>query len=182
MLAMYISVVWIWISVCLRLWSVLIFFLMIRRPPRSTLFPYTTLFRSLQNFLNVRYQRVVLNGQSSNWEKFNAGVLQGSILGPLLFLLYINDISNNLECNVKLFADDTCLFSVVHDPVISANALNSDLYKIQQWAYQWKMIFNLDPTKKAVEVIFSRKRLKGNHHPDLYFNGSLVQKKNLKNT
>ena len=88
--------------------------------------------RILQNFLNDRYQRVVLNGQSSNWEKVNAGVPQGSILGPLLFLLYINDISNDLECNVKLFADDTCLFSVVNAPLIPANALNSDLSKIQQ--------------------------------------------------
>ena len=79
--------------------------------------------RILQNFLNDRYQRVVLNGQSSNWEKVNAGVPQGSILGPLLFLLYINDISNDLECNVKLFADDTCLFSIVHDPVISSKRL-----------------------------------------------------------
>ena len=81
----------------------------------------------LQSFLKDRYQRVVLNGQSSDWERIKAGVPQGSILGPLLFLVYINDISTGLENNVKLFADDTCLFSVVKDPVISANSLKNIL-------------------------------------------------------
>ena len=129
----------------------------------------------LQSFLSDRFQRVVLNGQSSNWEKVNAGVPQGSILGPLLFLVYINDISSDLECDVKLFADDTCLFSVIDDPIESSIALNNDLRKIQQWAYQWKMAFNPDPSKQAQEVIFSRKRLQVNH-PDLYFNESIVEK------
>ena len=132
----------------------------------------------LQSFLNNRLQRVILNGQSSNWEKVNAGVPQGSILGPLLFLIYINDISSNLESEVKLFADDTCLFSIVNDPTLSANALNSDLSKIENWAYQWKMSFNPDLSKQAQEVIFSRKRLEVNH-PPLYFNGSPVQKTNV---
>ena len=129
----------------------------------------------LQSFLNNRYQRVVLNGQSSNWEKINAGVPQGSILGPLLFLIYINDITINLENEVKLFADDTCLFSVARDPLLTANSLNNDLAKIQQWAYQWKMSFNPDVTKQAQEVTFSRKRIPINH-PPLIFNGSIVKK------
>ena len=131
------------------------------------------LFRS-----NNRLQRVILNGQSSNWEKVDAGVPQGSILGPLLFLIYINDISSNLESEVKLFADDTCLFSIVNDPTLSANALNSDLSKIENWAYQWKMSFNPDLSKQAQEVIFSRIRLEVNH-PELYFNGLTVQKTNV---
>ena len=80
-----------------------------------------------------------------------------------------------MECDVKLFADDTCLFSVIDDPIESSIALNSDLRKIQQWAYQWKMAFNPDPSKQAQEVIFSRKHLQVNH-PDLYFNGSIVEK------
>ena len=62
-----------------------------------------------------RKQRVVLNGQVSTWEDINAGVPQGSILGPFLFLLYINDLTEDLTTNVKLFADDTSLFSLVHD-------------------------------------------------------------------
>ena len=61
----------------------------------------------LIDFLKERKQRVVLNGQHSNWSNISAGVLQGSILGPLLFLIYINDLSDNLSSNPKLFADDT---------------------------------------------------------------------------
>ena len=62
------------------------------------------------SFLSERLQRMVLNGRVSEWRKVLAGVPQGSILGPLLFLIFINDIPANLECNVKIFADDTSLF------------------------------------------------------------------------
>ena len=66
-------------------------------------------------------------------------ILQGSILGPLLFLIYINDLSDNLTSNAKLFADDTSIFSVVHDVNTSAKELNDDLKKVNDWAFQWKM-------------------------------------------
>ena len=98
-----------------------------------------------------------------------AGIPQGSILGPLLFLVYINDLSTGLSSNPRLFADDTSLFSVVHDRNTSANELNNDLLKIRSLAYQWKMNFNPDPSKQAQEVIFSRKIKKPNH-PELIFN------------
>ena len=65
------------------------------------------LLETLTNFLNDRKQRVVLNGQHSKWANIEAGVPQGSILGPLLFLIYINDLPDNLISNSKLFADDT---------------------------------------------------------------------------
>ena len=96
-------------------------------------------------------------------KKINAGVPQGSILGPLLFLIYINDISVDLKCKVNMFADDTCLFSTCNDSLTSANDLNSDLSKIQQWAYQWKMSFNPDPSKQAMVLLFSRKRENVDH-------------------
>ena len=129
----------------------------------------------IENFLDNRYQRVILNGQCSSWTRIKAGVPQGSILGPLLFLIYINDISVDLESNVKLFADDTSLFSVISDPTITARLLNNDLEKIQQWAFQWKMSFNPDPSKQAQEIIFSKKNIKPNH-PDLYFNQLKVKR------
>ena len=129
----------------------------------------------IESFLNERYQRVVLNGQHSEWEEIKAGVPQGSILGPLLFLIYINDLSENLESDVKLFADDTSIFSIVHDNDLSTRVLDNDLMKIQEWAYQWKMSFNPDATKQAQEVIFSRKNIKP-YHPTLHFNQSEVNR------
>ena len=94
------------------------------------------LLNLLEDFLKERKQRVVLNGQVSTWKNINAGVPQGSILGPLLFLIYINDLTEGLTTNVKLFADDTSLFSVVHDTQTSANDLNKDLKIINNWAFQ----------------------------------------------
>ena len=109
-----------------------------------------------QCFLKNRKQRVVLNGQTSSWTNVLAGVPQGSILGPLFFLIYINDLSDDLSSKPKLFAD-TSLFSVVHDKNTSAKELNNDLRKISNWAYQWKMSFNPDPLKQAQEVVFYAK-------------------------
>ena len=124
-------------------------------------------------FLKNRKQRVFLNGQTSSWIKVLAGVPQGSILSPLFFLICINDLSDDLSSNPKLLADDTSLFSVVHNKNISANELNNDLRKISNWAYQWKMSFNPDPLKQAQEVIFSCKMTKTNH-PTLVFNENPV--------
>ena len=73
-------------------------------------------------------------------------------------LIYINDFPLGLTTNVKLFANDTLLFSVVNNASVSASRLNNDLVKIQDWAFNWKMSFNPDPTKQVKEVIFSKKR------------------------
>ena len=78
----------------------------------------------------------MLSGQSSSWTNVNAGVTQGSILGPLLFLIYINDLTDGLSSNAKLFVDNTSLFSVVHDINTSTVELNSDLEKMNDWAFQ----------------------------------------------
>ena len=131
------------------------------------------LLRLIKCFLKHRKQRVALNGQTSSWTNVLAGVPQGSILGPLFFLIYINDLSDDLSSNPKLFADDTSLFSVVYDINTSTRQLNNEFRKISNLAYQWKMSFNSDPLKQAQEEIFSRKMTKTNH-PILIFNDNPV--------
>ena len=79
------------------------------------------LLELIKNFLSNRFQRVVLNGHTSEWEKNNAGVPQGSILGPQFFLIYINDLADGISSIVKLFADDTSLFSIVQNKNNSAS-------------------------------------------------------------
>ena len=74
--------------------------------------------------------KIVINGQNSSWTNVHAGVPQGSILGPLLFLIYVNDLSDNLTSDAKHFAGDTSLFSVVHDVNTSAKELNDDLKNV----------------------------------------------------
>ena len=90
------------------------------------------------------------------------------------FLIYINDLSDNLESNVKLFADDTSMFSVVRDPINASQKLNNDLNKVSLWANKWKMYFHPDSSKQDQEVIFSRKINKV-YLPPLLFNNSTVQ-------
>ena len=89
-----------------------------------------------------RRQRVILPGVYSDWSKIFAGVPQGSLLGPLLFLVFINDIVNEIGSCIRLFADDTSLFIIVDDPVASAERLNADIIKILQWAETWLVTFN----------------------------------------
>ena len=115
------------------------------------------LLKLLSNYISNRLQRTVINGQNSEWAPFQSGVPQGSVLGPLLFLIFVNDLETGISCNVKFFADDVSLFSIVHDPTTSATDLNRDLNTIFSWAKQWKMSFNPDPSKPAEEIIFSCK-------------------------
>ena len=135
------------------------------------------LLKLFQNYLNNRKQRVVINGFQADYSNIESGVPQGSVLGPLIFLIYINDLERNIKSNVKFLADDTMLFSIVNDPILSASELNHDLNVINQWAYQWKMEFNPDPNKQATELLFSCKRNNPNH-PSLFFNGTVVPKVN----
>ena len=115
------------------------------------------LYKLLQNCLSGRFQRVVLNGETSSWRPVLATVPQGSILGPLLILIYINDLPNEWKSNVKLFADDMSLFTSVKDKNESTNVLNNDLLLISKWAFNWKMLFNPDPSKPTQEVFFFKK-------------------------
>ena len=131
------------------------------------------LFIVIKGFLNNRHHHVVLNGKSSIWFPITAGVPQGSVLGPMLFLIYINDSVGNIGSEAKLFADDTLLFTVVYDVDTAADQLNRDLVIIS--AHQWKIQFNPDKNKQAVQVIFSLKK-EAVAHPPVFFNGSEVVK------
>ena len=133
------------------------------------------LYNLLENYLSDRFQRVILNGQFSLWKPILAGVPQGSILGPLLLLIYINDLPNELKSNAKLFADDTSLCALVKDKNESTSILNNDLLLISKWAYNWKMLFNPDPTKSAHEVIFSKKKIT-QIHPIISLNNIQVER------
>ena len=73
------------------------------------------LYNLLENYLSGSFQRVILNEQNSSWKPVLAGVPQSSILDPLLFLVYINDLPNELKSSIKLYADDTSLFTIVRD-------------------------------------------------------------------
>ena len=116
------------------------------------------LYELIDSYLSGIFQRVILNGQTSSWRPVLARVPQGSILGPLLFIIYINDLPNRLKSDAKLFADDTSLFTIVKDKNESSNALNNDLSLISKCAFNWKMLFNPDLYNPAQEVLFSRKK------------------------
>ena len=83
-----------------------------------------------------------------------AGVPQGSILGPLLFLIFINDIVKYIGASIRLFADDTSLYIIVDLPDQAATILNTDLKTISDWANSWLVAFN---ASKTLSIIFSRK-------------------------
>ena len=127
----------------------------------------------MQIYCQDRNQRVVFNGQVSNWADVTAGVCQESIQGTLLFLIYINDLATGLSSNAKSFADDTSLLSDTQNINTSANELNNDLDKINTCSLQWKMTFNADRSKLAQEVICSQKLKKINHLP-LFLNNIQV--------
>ena len=109
-----------------------------------------------KDFLRNRQQRVVLNGKTSGWSSVTARAPQGSVLGTLVFLVHINDLIDNISSEAKLFDDDTSLFTVVYDIDIATDILNSHLDVIANWAHQWKMQFNPNKNKQAIQVSFSQ--------------------------
>ena len=108
------------------------------------------LLKWFKDYLNDRKQHVVPPGAASDWSHTKAGVPQGSVLGPLLFFVYINDIVIDINSNIRLFADDTCLFIAADNPAVTANLLNSDLLKISNWADKWLVKFNPAKTRSLV--------------------------------
>ena len=95
----------------------------------------------ITSFLSNRQQKVVLDGQSSAEVEVLSGVPQGTVLGPVLFLCFINDIADSLSSTIHLFADDALLFHTI-DSAGDAALLQEDLTKLDDWANTWHMEFN----------------------------------------
>ena len=100
----------------------------------------------IKDWLSERKQRVVINGVSSPWLNVKSGVPQGSVLGPVLFLIYVNDLDDGLMCKVSNFADDTKITSKVTSTQ-EKKALQSDLNQLTCWANKWQMEFNIEKCK-----------------------------------
>ena len=117
-------------------------------------FPVLCIIGSLLN-LRDRKQRVVINGHSSTWANVTSGVPQGSILGPALFNMYINDISTCINfSNISLYADDSKLFHTITF-MSKCKQLQSDLNSIVKWCNDWKLNLNLD---KCQIISFTNKK------------------------
>ena len=129
------------------------------------------LLRWFSSYLSGRKQKVVIPGAQSNWNYIQAGVPQGSILGPLLFLIFINDIVVDINANIRLFADDTSLYLIIDDPATAAVTLNSDLLKISNWTRRWLVTFN---PKKTESLIFSRK-VTSRQHPSVHMSNEEIK-------
>ena len=95
----------------------------------------------LTDFLSERKQQVVVEGHHSSSAEVTSGVPQGSVLGPLLFLCFINDLPTNVRCKIKLYADDVLLYTTIRT-VDDCHKLQADLYSLEQWAKKWNMLFN----------------------------------------
>lgn len=100
----------------------------------------------IEDFLSQRKQRVVVGGSQSEWSNVTSGIPQGSVLGPTLFLIYINDLPDVVRCMVKLFADDTKLYAVVNNQQ-QAEELQTDLINMCKWSEDWQIDFNLGKCK-----------------------------------
>ena len=129
------------------------------------------------SYLSEWRQRVILPGIQSDWNYIYAAVPQGSILGPLLFLPYINDIVNDIGSNIRLFADDTNLFLVVENPDTAAETFNSDLEKITQLANTWLVKFI---PAKTESLFIGKKVIKPVHTPLYMQNHEIKEVENHK--
>ena len=110
----------------------------------------------IENWLSNRTQRVVLNGCFSEWRDVVSGVPQGSVLGPLLLIIYINDIDVCVTGKMLKFADDTKIYHTVYSDE-DVSTLQSDLCNLVEWSNEWQMLFNADKCKLCIwDLIISK--------------------------
>ena len=118
----------------------------------------TTLYW-VMDFLHGRNQRVVIDGETSSPAEVTSGVPQGTVLGPTLFLIYINDIAENINSNIRLFADDCVVYRQIDSPVDHV-ILQEDLNNLFDWSNTWQMKFNVD---KCVVMNIGNLKIKSKH-------------------
>ena len=118
----------------------------------------------ITSFLSNRKQRVSLNGALSDITDVTSGVPQGSVLGPILFLLYINDINANVQSNIRLFADDSIIYRKINSN-IDHQILQTDLAELEKWSDKWQMQFNLS---KCVHLPITNKTKPSSHQYSLF--------------
>jgi ribonuclease P/MRP protein subunit RPP40 len=126
--------------------------------------------RWIEAFLNNRTQKVVTEGIESNTVTVDSGVPQGSVLGPTLFLFYINDISNGSKSKIRLFADDTIAYLTISSKD-DCTTLQADLDNLAKWEDKWKMLFHPD---KCNVMTISKKRTNIIH--DYILHGQTLQR------
>ena len=122
------------------------------------------------NYLSSRRQRVMVNNICSSYQYISAGVPQGSVLGPLLFLLYINDIADNIESMTRLFADDTSISRTSQSSVELETVINRDLRKLDTWSKNWLVNFN---PQKTDAMVISNLAQHNNLH--IHFSNNLLE-------
>ena len=103
-------------------------------------------YKWIESFLMGRKQRVVLNGEESSWTPVTSGIPQGSVLGPILFLIYINDLPDVVKSLVKLFADDTKIYAKVNN-IEEKDTLQEDIRSLNDWSNKWQLKFNKSKCK-----------------------------------
>ena len=125
----------------------------------------------MRKYLLSRKHSTLVKGTNSTWLTFNCGVPQGSVLGPLLFLIYINDLVNVVEySNINLFADDTCVYHSYVNREEGILQLNEDLNNIIKWSKKWLVDFN---SSKTVNMFISNKK-NILPRPDIKMEGEII--------
>jgi len=127
----------------------------------------------IQNWLTHRTQKVVVDGEHSRSEPVASGVPQGTVLGPLFFLVYINDINKEVESTLRLFADDSLLYRQIKSPE-DQNILQRDIDKLSNWANLWQMKFNIKKCH-VLRIKRSRRNTRSQSEPECTYSMAGVE-------
>jgi hypothetical protein len=133
----------------------------------------------LEQFLTDRRHRVCVNGSFSDWHDVRSGVPQGSVLGPILFIIFTADIFRELENELFCYADDSTLMRIINSPIqrpSACDSLNRDLSRISEWCESWGMKIN---PEKSKSLLISRSRTALPVYGDLFLQGNIVSDCNV---